>query len=79
MQYANLQRDWEFVMPPMYSLQRESERPARELPNDAVVAMIHSTATMRRYRRARVPFVNIARTLPTAQIIKHPHPHGPAR
>lgn len=61
MQYANLQRDWEFVMPPMYSL--KSKRTVDPRSADGVIAMVHSMRSVEPFRRARVPVVNAARTL----------------
>src|ERR1700723_2523075 len=61
MQYANLRTDWEFVMPPMYSLaSRTLDEP---LATDGVVAMIHAARTLERFRDAGVPLVNAARTM----------------
>lgn len=71
MQYANLQSDWEFVMPPMYSLLRQQRRSQQLPPNDGTVAMIHSPSSLESYRRAGVPLVNIARTMSAAQLNQH--------
>jgi LacI family transcriptional regulator len=61
MQYANLQRDWEFLMPPMYSL--KSKKTVDPATADGVIAMIHSMRSIEPFARAGVPVVNTARTL----------------
>jgi len=60
MEYANLRNDWEFLMPPMYSLtsRRTDWRQA-----DGIVAMVHAPATVRSFRRTKLPLVNAARTM----------------
>jgi LacI family transcriptional regulator len=60
MEYANLRNDWEFLMPPMYSLtsRRTDWRQA-----DGIVAMVHAPATVESFRRSKVPIVNAARTM----------------
>ena len=65
MEYANLQTDWEFVMPPMYSLMARKIDPKA---NDGVVAMVHAARSIRRYRRAGIPLVNTARTVSTHEL-----------
>src|SRR5579862_1137396 len=65
MAYANLQADWEFVMPPMYSL---SSRKLDTRAADGVITMIHAAKSMERYRKARVPVVNTARTMTARQL-----------
>jgi LacI family transcriptional regulator len=66
MQYANLRTDWEFVMPPMYSLaSRTLDEP---LATDGVVAMIHAARTLERFRDAGVPLVNAARTMSSRKL-----------
>jgi LacI family transcriptional regulator len=69
MEYANLRSDWEFLMPPMYSLnsRRTDWRQA-----DGIVAMLHAPATLESFRRAKVPVVNAARTL-SAERLKQLH------
>jgi LacI family transcriptional regulator len=60
MEYANLRTDWEFLMPPMYSLtsRRTDWRAA-----DGIIAMVHDAPTIREFQRAGIPLVNSARTL----------------
>lgn len=65
MEYANLQTDWEFVMPPMYSLMARKIDPKA---NDGVVAMVHAARSIRRYRRVGIPLVNTARTVSTHEL-----------
>jgi len=60
MAYANLRADWEFVMPPMYSL---SSKPLDPRAVDGVIAMVHAVKSLDRYRRAKVPVVNTASTI----------------
>ena len=67
MQFANLRGDWEFIMPPMYSL---ASKNLVDLPSaKGMVAMIHSPRSLDPYRKAGVPVVNVARTLSEDQII----------
>src|SRR5437763_5583212 len=61
MQYANLRTDWEFVMPPMYSL--GSKRLDELETADGVIAMMHAARSIEPFRRKRVPVVNTARTI----------------
>jgi LacI family transcriptional regulator len=67
MEYANLRNDWEFLMPPMYSLssQRTDWRQA-----DGIVAMVHAPATVENFRRAKVPVVNAARTMSAERLMR---------
>jgi len=65
MAYANLQADWEFVMPPMYSL---SSQQLDTNASDGVIAMIHAAKSVRRFGSARVPVVNTARTISARQL-----------
>lgn len=68
MRFANLRPDWEFLMPPLYSLKSSARH---ELTGaDGVVAMIHSSRSLSPYTRARVPVVNTARTLSTDELRK---------
>ena len=68
MQYANLQSDWEFVMPPMYSLGSAKLDDLRD--TDGVIAMVHAARTVHRFRRAKVPLVNTARTMGAGELEK---------
>lgn len=61
MQFANRVGNWEFVMPPMYSLDRKRTVSPRAV--DGIVAMLHDARTFHPFRRAGVPLVNVARTL----------------
>src|SRR5204863_6759011 len=61
MQYAQLRSDWEFVMPPMYSL--ASRKFAEPRPADGVIAMLHAPRSLELFRRQRIPVVNAARTM----------------
>lgn len=65
MAYANLRADWEFIMPPMYSLSSRKPDPGAA---DGVIAMIHGARSIERFRRARVPMVNTARTISARQL-----------
>jgi LacI family transcriptional regulator len=65
MAYANLQSDWEFLMPPMYSLNSQRLDPKDV---DGVIAMIHATRSLDRFRRSGVPTVNTARTISARQL-----------
>lgn len=67
MQFANLRGDWEFIMPPMYSL--ASKNLVDLTSADGMVAMIHSPRSLDPYRKARVPVVNVARTLSEDQLL----------
>jgi LacI family transcriptional regulator len=69
MQYANLRTDWEFVMPPMYSL--KSKKLIDPRTADGVIAMVHATRSVEPFRRAKVPIVNTARTLSTREMAEH--------
>jgi LacI family transcriptional regulator len=66
MQYANFRTDWEFVMPPMYSL--GSKRLDEIETADGVVAMLHAARSVEPYRRARIPVVNTARTISLSEM-----------
>jgi LacI family transcriptional regulator len=72
MQYANLQRDWEFVMPPMYSL--KSKRVVDPRSANGVIAMVHSMRSVEPFARAGVPVVNVARTLSADELRAHQLP-----
>src|SRR5215510_621959 len=61
MRYANLRTDWEFVMPPMYSL--TSRKLVDPSAADGVVAMLHAARSAEPFQQARVPVVNTARTM----------------
>jgi len=61
MQYANRAGNWEFVMPPMYSIDRKKTVSPRAV--DGIVAMIHDQRSIMPFRRAGVPVLNVARTL----------------
>ena len=61
MRYANQKGNWEFVMPPMYSLR--SSRTMDPHAADGVIAMLHDPRSVAPFRRARVPVVNTARTV----------------
>ncbi len=65
MRYANLRTDWEFVMPPMYSL---ASRKLDQQANDGVIAMVHAARTLDRFRQARIPLVNTAHTMTTREL-----------
>jgi LacI family transcriptional regulator len=66
MQYANLRTDWEFIMPPMYSLvSRKFDDPGK---TDGVIAMVHAIRSIERFRKAAVPMVNTARTMSAPQL-----------
>jgi LacI family transcriptional regulator len=66
MQYANLRTDWEFLMPPMYSLvSRKFDDPGK---TDGVIAMVHALRSIERFRKAAVPMVNTARTMSAPQL-----------
>lgn len=68
MQFANRVGNWEFVMPPMYSLGRKRTVNPRSV--DGMLAMIHDARTIVPFRRAGVPVVNIARTLDDEALVK---------
>lgn len=61
MQFANRRGNWEFVLPPMYSLGRKKTVVPRTV--DGMVAMVHDPRTIDTFRRAGVPVVNVARTI----------------
>jgi LacI family transcriptional regulator len=65
MAYANLRTDWEFIMPPMYSLSSNQPDPRAA---DGVIAMIHAARSIERFRRSKVPMVNTARTISAKQL-----------
>jgi LacI family transcriptional regulator len=73
MQYANLAGNWEFVRPTMYSVERN--RSLRPKDIHGAVIMVHSMASIRRLRRARVPIVNVAHTL-DVQILQQEQLHS---
>jgi LacI family transcriptional regulator len=61
MRYAHVVGEWEFVMPPMYSLgSREVVSPETV---DGLVAMVHDGKLLGPFRKAGVAVVNVARTL----------------
>jgi LacI family transcriptional regulator, galactose operon repressor len=66
MQYANLRTDWEFVMPPMYSL--KSKKLIDPRTADGVIVMVHAARSIEPFRRQRIPVVNTARTLSAREI-----------
>ncbi len=66
MRFAKVAADWEFVMPPIYSL--GSKRTVSPETVDGVVAMIHDTRDLAVFRRAGVAVVNVARTLEEDQL-----------
>lgn len=72
MQYANLRRDWEFVMPPMYSL--KTKKTVDPKSADGVIAMIHSMRTVEPFVEAGVPVVNTARTMSAEEMRAHDVP-----
>jgi LacI family transcriptional regulator len=65
---ANPRGGWEFVMPPMYQLSHR--RIAETHSADGVVAMIHHPRTLEPFRRRRIPVVNTAATLSSAELQK---------
>ncbi|MGN6504432.1 MAG: XylR family transcriptional regulator [Tepidisphaeraceae bacterium] len=64
--YAQVRSDWEFVLPPMYSLASMKLKLADRI--DGLITMIHSVRTLKRYRRQSSPLVNVARTLSAEQL-----------
>lgn len=68
MQFANRVGNWEFVMPPMYSLDRKRTVNPRAV--DGIVAMLHDARSLKPFRRAGVPLVNVARTLDDAALVR---------
>src|SRR6059036_531559 len=66
MRYANLRSDWEFVMPPMYSL--ASRKLVDPRSADGVIAMLHAARSAEPFRRAKVPLVNTARTMSAREL-----------
>jgi len=66
MRYANLRTDWEFVMPPMYSL--ASGKLVNPRGADGVIAMLHAARSLEPFRQARVPVVNTARTMSVREL-----------
>jgi LacI family transcriptional regulator len=65
MAYANLRADWEFIMPPMYSL---SSKKPQTGGADGIIAMVHGMRSIERYKKGKVPMVNAARTLSARQL-----------
>jgi LacI family transcriptional regulator len=61
MEFANGEGNWEFVMPPMYALGRKKTVNPGSV--DGLVAMLHDARSVREFRRAQVPTVNVAHTL----------------
>ncbi|HRK29641.1 MAG TPA: DNA-binding transcriptional regulator [Tepidisphaeraceae bacterium] len=70
MQYANRAGNWEFVMPPMYSIERKKAVSPKAV--DGIVAMIHDQRSIRPFRRAGVPVLNVAHTL-DYNVLTHLH------
>jgi LacI family transcriptional regulator len=68
MRYANTVGDWEFVMPPMYSL--NTKRTVEPHAVDGVIGMLHSPRSYEPFRDAGIPVVNVARTLAAEQLAK---------
>lgn len=68
MQFANRAGNWEFIMPPMYSLGRKTTVHPRGV--DGMLAMIHDARTIQPFRRAGVPVVNVARTMDDQMLSK---------
>ena len=66
MQYATLVGDWEFVMPPMYSLDRK--RTIHPTSIDGAVMMVHDVRGVQEFLKHRVPVVNVARTIDPARM-----------
>jgi len=66
MQFANRAGNWEFVMPPMYSIGRKKTVSPRAV--DGMLAMIHDARSVSPFRRAGVPLLNVARTLDDEQL-----------
>lgn len=64
--YAYTRSDWEFVLPPMYSLAQMKLRQEERI--DGIITMVHSVRTLNRYRRHGGPMVNVARTLSAEQL-----------
>ena len=60
-QVSQLAHDWEFVMPPMYSLARKATIDPSH--SDGIVAMVHDERSIAAFRGHGVPVVNTARTL----------------
>lgn len=67
MQFANRVGNWEFVMPPMYSLGRKRTVNPRSV--DGLVAMLHDARSVHAFRRAGVPVINVAHTLDDAALL----------
>jgi LacI family transcriptional regulator len=61
MHFAQFANDWEFVMPPMYALNRKVTVDPQN--SDGLVAMVHNEQSVAPFRRRGVPVVNAARTL----------------
>ena len=64
--YAYTRSDWEFVLPPMYSLAQSKLASGDHV--DGIITMVHSVRTLHRYRRQGGPLVNVARTLSAEQL-----------
>ena len=64
--FAHTRSDWEFVLPPMYSLAQSKLGAAEQV--DGIITMVHSVRTLQRYRRQGGPLVNVARTLSAQQL-----------
>jgi LacI family transcriptional regulator len=68
MRYANTVGNWEFVMPPMYSL--NTKKTVEPHTVDGVIGMLHSPRSYEPFRAAGIPVVNVARTLPAERLAK---------
>lgn len=66
MRFASTLGTWQFVMPPMYSLDRK--KTVEPASADAVIAMVHSPRSVEPFREHGVPVVNVARTLSPSQL-----------
>jgi LacI family transcriptional regulator len=68
MRYANTVGNWEFVMPPIYSL--NTKKTVEPHSVDGVIGMLHSPRSYEPFRAAGIPVVNVARTLPVETLAK---------
>lgn len=68
MRFASTVGNWQFVMPPMYSLDRK--KTVEPESADGVIAMVHSPRTIEPFRARGVPLVNVARTLSPERLIE---------
>jgi LacI family transcriptional regulator len=60
-QISQVAHDWEFVMPPMYTLARKVTIDPGH--SDGIVAMVHDERSISAFRKHGVPVVNTARTM----------------